>query len=154
MPDHPRTRWRLRIRVAVRRQRLTEALAEGADPGDSVELAMLAERLLRRRTRLDLTAGISRLLRRYSEAPRPARPVVPVNRGAVASVRDELVALADLLRDPAPIPVQTVALAAALLQNGAGPLYDRRAGDAPLLQRLAALPAPSHLYGHRFDRTA
>jgi hypothetical protein len=152
MRDHPRTSWRLRFRVALRRQRLTEALAAGADPGDSAELAMLAERLLRRRTRLDLAAGISRLLRRYAEPPRPARPVVPVDRRAVAAVRDELAALADLLRDPAPIPVQTIALAAALLQDGAGPLYDRRAADAPLLQRLAARPAAPRLHGHRFER--
>ena len=56
-------------------------------------------------------------------------------------MRDELASLAERLRDPAPMPVQTVALVAALRQDGSGPLYGSgavRGGSGSLILRLAA----------------
>jgi hypothetical protein len=46
----PSASWRVRMRVRWRRQALTEALAVGADPRDTPELALLARRLTRTRT--------------------------------------------------------------------------------------------------------
>jgi hypothetical protein len=69
------------------------------------------------------------------------------------AVHEQLAALAELLRDPAPVPVDTVALAAALLQDGGGPLYGGGARshspDGPLLRRLAAFTGGQPARFHR-----
>jgi hypothetical protein len=75
----------------------------------------------------------------------------------VVAVRDELAAPAERLRDPTPVPVETVALAAALLQESTGPLYGPRAvqaADGPLIRRLAAQSARSRRPARRFRRVA
>jgi hypothetical protein len=146
---------RLRLRVRWRRQALTEALAAGADPRDSAELAILASRLTRTRTRHHLAEGLDRLLRASGSPPRPSSPVVPVNRRRIAAVWDQLAALAERLRDPNPAPAQTVALAAALLQDGGGPLYGSgraaTGADTLLMRRLAAQPTRSRRPERRFQ---
>jgi hypothetical protein len=146
----------LRLRALRRRHALTEALAAGADPCGSEELALVAGRLIRPRTRRHLAEGIDRVLRLATGPPRPASPAVPLNRCAVMGVREQLATLAERLRDPAPIPVQTVALAAALLRDGTGPLYGgggrAPTGGGPLLRRLAAQPRNAGGRELRFQR--
>jgi hypothetical protein len=155
MPNHiTEPSLRVRWRVRWHREALTEELAAGVDPGECAELALLAGRLASARTRERLARGIDRLLRLAVAPPGPTSPVVPLNRPVIMALRDQLAGLAERLRNPA-VPVETVALVAALLQDGTGPLYASvpREGDhAPLLQRLAAQPAFSGGPGRRFRR--
>ncbi len=132
---------RLRLRVRWRRHALTEALAIGVDPWSSDELALVATRLTRIRTRRGLADGIERILRAATGPLRPSSPIMPLNRPAIMAASDELAGIAERMRDPAPMPVQTVALVAALLQDGSGPLYAggaARSGNGALMLRLAA----------------
>ena len=113
----------LRLRVWWRRQTLTEALADGADPDTSAELTLLARELIGSRTRQQLAAGVDRVLRVAGERAVPWSPAVPLNRREVAAARDELAELAERLRAAGPVPVHAVARAAMLLSSGTSPLY-------------------------------
>src|SRR5262245_15513984 len=114
---------RVQWRAWWRRHELTEALAGGANPYENAELALVATRLIRFGSRRGLAAGLERVLRVSAGPLRPWNATIPLNRAAIAEMREELTFLAERLRDPAPMPVQTVARVAALLQDGSGPLY-------------------------------
>jgi hypothetical protein len=74
----------LRLRARRRRHALTAALAAGADPGGSEELALVAGQLTRPRTRRHLAEGIERVLR-AATGPLRRRPPARHWRSAVGA---------------------------------------------------------------------
>ena len=101
---------RLRIRAAVRAAKLTQMLAEGADPGASDELAVRARQLTSERNRRVLARSLRRTL---TEAQRPARTrarVVIIDRAAALDA--ELVIAEAVLRLENTTPVRAQGIAA------------------------------------------
>lgn len=119
------TGLRLRLNVRWRRQSLTRALADGADPDASEELTHVARELIGMRMRQRLAAGVDRMLRSATEPVVPWSATVPLNRREIVDAHDELSDLADRLRASEPVPVHAVARIALLLTEGSSPLYDR-----------------------------
>ena len=115
---------RTRLRVAVHRPELTRALAEGADPGFSQELALRASRLIGERNR----SSVARTLRRtIDEAHRPplGRHKVLIRRGDVLDAEDAIRALIDRLGSPKPVRVEGMAMIEVILTNADNsPLYN------------------------------
>jgi hypothetical protein len=119
------TGLKLRWRVRWRRQALTKALAEGADPDASEELTQVARELVGMRMRQRLAAGVDRILRAATEPAVPWSATVPLNRREVVHAYDELSELADRLRAAEPVPVHAVARVVLLLTEATSPLYHR-----------------------------
>ncbi|HEY6397094.1 MAG TPA: hypothetical protein VIX82_06540 [Solirubrobacteraceae bacterium] len=114
----------MRLRVAVGRDALDQALASGADPAASAELALRAARLVRERYR----RGLARCLRLAiweAEAGVSALRVSsrPVRRGEVLSAREALLSLSELLERPRPAGSEGVAIAERLLTDLRSPLF-------------------------------
>lgn len=109
---------------------LDRALADGADPEQSVYLAARAMQLTSAKSRRHLADGLRRVLagmERSRGGTGPDRvPVwptrVPVRREGIAAAA-ELAALPDYLLAAGPVPAQGVAMVRRLLSDGAGPLY-------------------------------
>jgi hypothetical protein len=118
-------RLQLRIRVRWRRHALTQALADGADPDASEELAQVARELIGMRMRQRLADGVERMLRRATKPAVPWSPAVPLNRFEIAHAHDELSDLAARLRAAQPVPAHAVARVVLLLTEATSPLYDR-----------------------------
>jgi hypothetical protein len=78
-------------------------------------------------------------------AQRAPAPGVPLCRDRIAAAEPSIRQLVACLRVPLPVPAQGVAAAAALLANGAGPLYHRpsRAGLDDLLAEAIAQLDPA-----------
>jgi hypothetical protein len=113
----------LRARVWLRRARLDESLARGADPAFSAELELRAQQLCSARYRGRLARSLVRVL---GDARQPAplmRPQVPVRRREIRECEDDLTALIRRLRDDEPVDPCGMALTQQLLTDGAGPLY-------------------------------
>ena len=125
-----RRRLALRLRVWLRRPALTEALAAGSDPDASPELIQVAHELVGAGTKRRLANAVDRVLRDAAEPPVPWRAAVPLNRRGIMAARDELAALAERLRAPAPVPAHGMAFAERLLSDGSSPLYHRTASHS------------------------
>jgi len=109
--------------------RLDHALADGASPEASVELALRARLLARARYRRDLAHGVSRVLAVARQAPPAGRLAVPVCRDRVRACEDEFTELMERLQAVGPVPVRGIAKAGLLLADASGPLYRRAAPD-------------------------
>jgi hypothetical protein len=119
----PRPSLPLRLRVWLRRDRLDEQLARGADPLADTALHRRAEQLGSRAGRARLAEGFESVL---SEARSPRAPFttrVTPRRAEVRACAEDLLALARRLRDERPIEVEGAAMASRLLYDGASPLY-------------------------------
>jgi hypothetical protein len=119
----------VRVWTRVRRNRLDQELALGADPAASDALGLRAAQLRSRNER-------ARLANSLVEAVGDARRGEPVTirvrpqRAAVRDSADDLLGLALRLRDDRPVDVRGAAMAARLVSDRAGPL--RRPGDVDL----------------------
>ena len=131
---------RLRLRVAVGRSDLDRALAGGADPAASAELALRAVRLVRGRNRRGLARCV-RLAVWEAEAGVSALRVSPrpVRREEVLCCREVLLALSERLERPGPAGPEGVAIAERLLTDLSSPLFAwAEPGTVRRLARLAA----------------
>jgi hypothetical protein len=128
---------RLRHRVGARlhAQGLDRALARGASPDGSVNLALHAARLYRPGHRSALAHTVRRLA---AVAARPTRLAAPVSGSAVRDVADELEAVASRLAAPGPVDVRGVAKVRSLISDGGGPLY-RPSGTPALRDELLSV---------------
>jgi hypothetical protein len=122
---------RMRDRLAMRLHGadLDVQLACGGSPEGSMALALRAKLLGRMTTRKALAGRLYGVL---ADAERPRvnfTSRVPVCRRKVQLARAELEALAERLRQPAPVAVEGVAMARRLITNGSGPLYTRTDAD-------------------------
>jgi ribonuclease D len=119
-------RLRLRLQVARQQTRLDTELAEGANPADDPALALRAQQLTEDSTRRALGNTLQNLLDAAEEPPQawgPAGPRPPLQRDAILAARDQLLALADQLRQRDDISPQATALAALLVWDSASPIY-------------------------------
>lgn len=99
-------------------------LADGAEPGISEESAVRATQLIAIVTRRRIASSLRRLV---AEAIRPHGALcsaVPLCRPAVASSREGLLGLAEVLEREQPVNPCGVARTLLMLRDGAGPLYD------------------------------
>jgi hypothetical protein len=113
-----------RLLARLRSFRLDQALAAGASPDASVELALRARLLMRPRHRRNLARGVCRVLETAQRSPLVSHPV-PVCRDRVRDCEDEFAELIGRLQAAGPVSVRGLAKADLLLADGSGPLYHR-----------------------------
>jgi hypothetical protein len=93
-----------------------------------LRLSWRVEELVSTKHRLDLAHSIRSVVREAS--PRYLPAASPINRVAVRAEAETLLALAEKLADlSAPVAARGVVLAERLLNDAAGPLYDRELVD-------------------------
>jgi len=157
VPDHGSDRrpnsLRLRLRTSVHRAKLTRALAEGADPGASDELALRARQLTSERNRKTFAHSLRRSL---AEAHRPARTrgvVSIIDRRAVLDAEPAIAEMVERLLGPRPVQAAGMAMVERILTNAdRSPLYnssERGALRQTILVATVALdsrPAGSHAF--------
>ena len=143
VPARTRPSLAVRILTRVRRDALDWRLAHGDDPSADAVLELRAEQLGSRAERTRLANGLE-------EALGDARRAEPVSirsrasqRAQVRATADDLLALILRLRDPEPVEVRGVAMAAQLLRDADSPLRRDGAQDpreAILAARIALDP--------------
>jgi hypothetical protein len=122
---------------------LDESLATGRPPESSHLLSARARDIVSMPRRTAIARNWEQLLRIAREvntarnisnvaaAPKGGavrRPAVPVRRDRVLAAEPAIRELTDSLLVPLPVPVRGVAMAAVLLTDGAGPVYNRQCG--------------------------
>jgi hypothetical protein len=113
----------VRLRVALDRIRLVEALAAGADPSGSPELALRARQITSPREIATCITGVERILRDAATPPRGLTAEAPLQREAILAARPFLLnLLAGLQETKRPRPAG-VARTVLLLSDGCGPVY-------------------------------
>jgi hypothetical protein len=117
-------RERLGLRLQARS--LDRALADGASPESSEQLARRARALVRADTRNELAATLRRIGRRDG---RPLSSRVGAVPARAEDARRELERLAARLLEPGAVAPRGVALAQELLTDGAGPLFWTESAD-------------------------
>jgi hypothetical protein len=115
----------LHIRVRWNALALDSALADGADPGASEELTLRAEQLARHKEREKAAKAIDRVLElvERGSAAQLASTRVPFRKDRVEASRPQLIELGASLRSNGPHPVQALAMANLLVEDGDSPLY-------------------------------
>jgi hypothetical protein len=117
-------RQRLSLRLQARN--LDRALADGASPDSSEQLARRAQALVRADTRDEIAASLRRLTRGDG---RPLSSRVGAVPARAEDVRRDLERLAARLLEPGPLAPRGVALTQELLTDGAGPLFWTESAD-------------------------
>lgn len=90
-----------------------------------------------RRARRQLAEGLERSVERAEHPSTGISAAFPVERPAVLAARDELIAMARVLRGDGAVHAEGVALVRELLRDSAGPLY-RPPDPAALLDAVRA----------------
>lgn len=111
-----------RLVAAVRTSRLDAALARGADPSSSAQLAARAAMLTARPARREIADELDGLVR-AGTIDQARRWGVRPNRAAIMANTDAMVALSTLLRDTTPIYARGTAILSELMRDGTGPFY-------------------------------
>lgn len=114
----------LRARVWIKSLELDAALADGADPAQSEELALRAEQLATRTKRDELASGINHLIA-ITDRHHRARAAPPHPFSGSRDGRDYHSLLLDLelrLRAYRPVALRGLALISLMLDDGHGPL--------------------------------
>lgn len=123
----------LRFRVRRRQRDLDAALADGANPATSDELALRAQQLAEPGARERLAAGIENLFRLATTGTgggaTTSMVITSFDRHRVAGNQGELAALAAKLRGPGPHAIRGLAMASVLYRDSASPLYARTEVD-------------------------
>jgi hypothetical protein len=125
---------------------LDRELADGADPARSPALQARAHQLAGAHFRRELVAHIDGVLAKAEHPPHWHSVSLPVQAAEVHAARQPLQHLRAALLDPSTPCIQGVALAACLVNDPSGPLYQRQGGAA--ITRLAeeataAMTAPN-----------
>ena len=118
----------LRVRTRVQRNRLDEQIAGGADTTATAELTLRAAQL---RSHAERQRIANALVEAVGEARRgdPVTVRTKPHRGQVRACADELLGLAERLRDDLPVDVRGAAMAARLVSDRHGSLRSTRGGD-------------------------
>ena len=116
----------VRVRTAVHRVKLTQALAEGADPRSSDELALRARQLTRPRQRKTIASGLRAVTADAYNPPRTRARVALVDRHAVLDAEPLIAEMIKRLVGPEPVEAEGMAMIERLLTNADGhsPLYN------------------------------
>ncbi len=122
--DRPGNSLRLRLRARLHRANLTRALAEGADPAASDELALRGRQLTSKRNRRMLARSLRRSI---ADAHRPATThgAVPIiDRRGVLDAEPAIAELVERLLAPRPVQAAGMAMVERILTNAdPSPLY-------------------------------
>jgi hypothetical protein len=124
----PRFGVGVRLRTFLKRAKLDAALTDGADPGESAELALRARQLAKPRTRIRLARAIERAVDDV-ESPVPEIPLGVYRRAPVLENRALLRAAAERLRSEAPVRLRGVAMADLLVYCNDSALYGADSAD-------------------------
>jgi hypothetical protein len=119
----------LRLRVSTQASALDNALARGASPLHSRELALRARQLVEPKRR-ELLAHTLESLCEHAERATPSTTTVPLPRDEITESGESLRVLARRLRDPRPVYAAGAAMVSALLRDGTGPAFTLGAGPA------------------------
>jgi hypothetical protein len=120
----------LRARVFASRRSLDEALADGASPLWTPELALRAGQLVSRGSRQRLATSLERLVKEATRAVPPRAVAVPLPRREILEAQTSLLGIAARLRDDRPVYARGMALLSRLLTDGSGPAYNPHAGGS------------------------
>jgi hypothetical protein len=113
-----------KLRLAVRRRRLTEDLARGIEPVSSSDHALRAAELTSPKSRKQLAKSYSRTLDEAHRRPPVSRMVI-MKRGAVLEAEDAINSMIERLRSPDPVTPQGMAMADQILTASEwSPLYN------------------------------
>jgi hypothetical protein len=123
---------RLRLRVSTQSTALDNELARGASPMRSRELALRARQLVEPKRRERLASALESLCE-HAQRASSTTSIVPLPRREITEAGASLLALAQRLRDPAPIYAGGAAMISVLLRDGTGTVYT--AGAGPELRR-------------------
>jgi hypothetical protein len=117
--------WRVRLALIAswRSAELDGQLAAGTSPGASALLAIRAERLITRRYRARVAAGLARAVRDAEATTHGFSAAIRTDRREVIAARTVLATLERRLRATEPVSAQGVALLESLLTDGGSPLY-------------------------------
>jgi hypothetical protein len=144
----------LRVRTARHGSAITRALAQGADPTGSDELALRARQLTTPRRRGALARNLRRTIAEAHDPRTVLTSAAIVDRRGVRDAEDAITALLTRLGSPRPVQAQGMAMIERLLTNAddESPLYSR--GVPGTLQRMihAATAAldPARSQTHEF----
>jgi hypothetical protein len=114
----------LRARVWLKNLELDAALAGGANPAQSDELALRAKQLAEPRRRRELAKAVTHLIAIADRNNRAAivTPYPPFRPRQVQANRSLLLELAERLRGQRPHAVRGLAMTSLMLEDGRGPL--------------------------------
>jgi hypothetical protein len=116
------TETTLKLRTWWQREELDERLAHGANPESDPMLsrraAQLTARSTRTRTADALVDALDEARKAWSISAR-----LPLRRAELRACAEDVVALADRLRDDRPIDTQGAAMSARLIFDGSSPVY-------------------------------
>jgi len=120
----------LRARVFASRRSLDEALADGASPLWSPELARRARQLVSRGSRQQLANSLERLVKEAQRSVSPRAVAVLLPRREISEAETSLFSIATRLRDERPMYARGTALLSQLLSDGSGPMYNAHTGGS------------------------
>jgi hypothetical protein len=120
----------VRLRAIARRTRLDRRLAEGADPAESPELTLRAQKLTGRAYRRTLADSFDEAVSIAEGREVRLSAVPPLATREIRAARAALLELARALRSERRVAPSGVALAQHLLTDGSGPLYVTAEHDA------------------------
>jgi hypothetical protein len=127
-PGGTRPGLALRIRTRWAHRRLDEQLAQGADPAESEALRLRSAQLRSPKERSRIAGALVELVGdagRLEPAGRNSSP----DRVDVLRHGEDILALAERLRDEQPVDVRGVAMTARLVDDGGSPLRSGGEGD-------------------------
>jgi hypothetical protein len=110
-----------RITARLRAGVLDRALAAGADPAASPQIAARTAKLGSTLMRTRIAEGLERLAL-SADKPRSRLRILP-SRAAMLGNRSEMLELADILRQNRPLYARGVAMLKVILTDGTGPAY-------------------------------
>jgi hypothetical protein len=125
-----RPAFALRARVFASRRSLDEALADGASPLWTPELALRARQLVSGGSRRQLATSLERLVDEAKRTVSPRAVAVPLPRREIVEAQTCIFGIAARLRDERPVYARGVALLSRLLSDGRGPAYNPHAGGS------------------------
>ncbi len=117
---------RARLRTTVHRDQLTRALAEGADPNASGELALRARQLTSQRNRKVLARSLRGAIVEAHQPTMSRMRTSIIDRRAVLDAEASITEMIERLGGTSPMQPQGIALLVRILTNadGASPLYN------------------------------
>ena len=131
---------RLSLIASCHAAELDRQLAAGASPSASALLAIRGQRLIGRRYRARVAAGMARAVRDAEASPYGFTAAVRPDRREVIAARTVIATLDRRLRTSEPVSPQGVAMLGSLLTDGTSPLY-RPAEPGTLGSQLRAAAA-------------
>ena len=141
-PAKVRPSLALRVRVRWNAARLDAALADGADPGASKDLALRSQQLVDPKHRARLAGSIERLLALTERGgvPQLSSSRAPFQPDLVEGSRPQLRELGERLEAADSPPIKGVAMATLMVEDGTGALYVHEPADPlrPAVQSVLA----------------